>query len=267
MRKYGVKLDEQFAKHIYQVPPPLPLPETVGFDWGSAEGSYSANVWVSPLTVGNNYTIAPPISLEKSYEEHIRELMENMEFYARYEKSEHERFVQYEPKDREFCVEDSNGTEWQTTMTEDKIACRVEFTPLVCVNAPTCCLAESSRLSARTSGFSRRQNWSPLMTVSPSKRLLIELISRRVARPDLAGSLAELRVISTHAAVAKKQMDEYINAMRSANDADPNWSDDDIAQMILDAMKASGRLADPRPLPGIAVSSGEPASSSPPAGE
>lgn len=99
MRKYGIKLDEAITKQIYQVPPVLP--ENV--DWGSPQGSYSANVWVSPLTVGHAYTIAPTISLEKSYEDHIRELMEEMEFHSRYEKSGPEKFVQYEPKDREWA--------------------------------------------------------------------------------------------------------------------------------------------------------------------
>lgn len=98
MRKYGIKLDEGITKHVYQIPPVL----SENVDWGSPQGSYSANVWVSPLTVGNHFT-ASPVSLEKSYEQHLRELMQEMEFHARYEKSGHEKFVQYEPKDREWA--------------------------------------------------------------------------------------------------------------------------------------------------------------------
>ncbi len=114
---------------------------------------------------------------------------------------------------------------------------------------------------------------------TPRTELLLDLFITKVIQKggeiSTLASLGVLRVIQNqdlfkqlyHEAVA--DTDNYIKTVRSAHDADPNWTDDDIAGQILVEIKAKRAERWPDPLrPVLSVASlDEQASSELPPGE
>ena len=117
------------------------------------------------------------------------------------------------------------------------------------------------------------------MARTPRTELLLDLFITKVINKggDISAltSLGVLRVIQNQDmfkqlySEAVSETDKYIKAVRSAHDADPNWTDDWIAGRILDGIKARRAERWPDPLRPVlsAVSLDERASSELPPGE
>ena len=73
--------------------------------------------------------------------------------------------------------------------------------------------------------------------MSPFVKLQIRIMSNDMASSDIGQVLNNLKDSSAFARQAKAKVQECISAVRSANDVDPNWTDDQICQMILDQME------------------------------
>lgn len=68
-------------------------------------------------------------------------------------------------------------------------------------------------------------------------RLLIHLIAKEATDGKSFGETVEsLKNIGSVAKVARVQLDEIIAVVRTASDADPNWTDNDISQMVIDKL-------------------------------
>lgn len=73
--------------------------------------------------------------------------------------------------------------------------------------------------------------------MSPFVKLQVRIMSRDMASSDIGKTINNLKDSPEFARQAKAKVQECISAVRSANDVDPNWTDDQICQMILDQME------------------------------
>lgn len=70
--------------------------------------------------------------------------------------------------------------------------------------------------------------------MTPFIKLQIHVMSKNMASSDIGVVVTNIAHSTQFAREAKIEVEAYIAMTRSAKDADPNWTDDEICQMILD---------------------------------
>ena len=68
------------------------------------------------------------------------------------------------------------------------------------------------------------------------KKLLIHVFSKDVS--SLSDGIEKIKALPTSMTKAAIETKSYIEAMRCAKDANPKWTDEDIAKMLLDGIEA-----------------------------
>lgn len=70
-----------------------------------------------------------------------------------------------------------------------------------------------------------------------SVRLLIHIIAKNATQgKTLIETVNDLKNLDETVRKAKTELDQYIDVVRSAHDANPNWTVDEICQMIIDRL-------------------------------
>lgn len=75
--------------------------------------------------------------------------------------------------------------------------------------------------------------------MSPFVKLQIKVMSNDMASPNIGQVVNNLANSPAFAHVAKVKVQEYIETVRSSPDADPNWTDSQICEMILDSISTA----------------------------
>lgn len=76
------------------------------------------------------------------------------------------------------------------------------------------------------------------MTQSPKLKLLIHIIAKNATHGKTTGETLEILKNDLRSSTlnAREELDRYIAVVRAAKDADQNWTEDEICQMIIDKL-------------------------------
>lgn len=75
--------------------------------------------------------------------------------------------------------------------------------------------------------------------IKPSVRLMIHIMSTDMIDRDIGKIINNIQNSPAFAHVAKVRLKEYIDTVRSAKHADPNWTDEQICEMIMEKIDAA----------------------------